>query len=226
MMLRTYIKNIILNSLTYDVFRFEDFNIEESITGANTKVKIKYDIFFYNISLIQDSESCDVYYNPGLVLSEESDTISMKFFEKNIVNSIHNWLDRTKIEMLNPIQERFINMEIKNFREQLDAKLNEIDNSFFTKAESDELKKRLDILEQMISDEKVKNTELQSEISKMKKEIEFLKNTVDKMEKKKWLRNALLKMWNWSQKPENQKLIEAGVNTVREISKIDFNNLQ
>lgn len=226
MMIRSYIKNVIYNSLNYDVFGFEDFHIDETTKSTETKVRIAYDNFFYIINLIQDRENCEIYYNPGLVLSNESGIIRMKYFEREIVESIHNWLLRTKTEMLNPVQERYINMEIQNFREQLDVKLREVDDSFFTKAESEELKERLDILEQMIVDEKSKNTDLQSDIDKMRNEIEFLKNTVDKMEKKKWFKYALLKMWNWSQKPENQNLIEAGVHAVSTISKVDFSKLK
>ena len=224
-MIRSYIKNKIFNSLNYDVFRFEDFVINESNSSTSTTMRIIYNSFFYNIRFTQDAESCEIYYNPGFVLSEESDTITMKYIERSIEDSIHDWLRRTKKEMLNPVQERYINMEIQDFRKELDAKLNEIEDTFFTKEESEKLKERLDILEQMISDEKLKNADMQSEVNKMRSEIEFLRNTVDKMERKKWIKNAFLKIWAWGKDPENQKLIEAGVNTIKTISNMDLSNL-
>lgn len=168
------------------------------------------------------NEECELRYKPGKLYKMEKDGIGIRQFDAIIVKSIHNWLDRVKIDMLNPLQERYISQTIQDFKVQLEEKLNEMDNSLFTKEECEELKGRLDSLEEMISVEKNQNDELKSEIEKMKDEIEFLKDTVDKLTKKKWLRNAMLKMWTWSQKPENRKLIKSGVDTVKTISKMDL----
>jgi len=59
----------------------------------------------------------------------------------------------------------------------------------------------------------------------MKEEIEFLKQSIDTLTKKKWLKNALVKMWSWGQKEENRKLIESSVEAVKAISQMDFPKL-
>ena len=223
-MIRNAVKNKIYNSLNFDVFRYEDFNIEEK-EEEDIYIKINYNNFYYYIFLNKFENVFDIYCKPGLVLSEESCSLDMGHFEGGIEMNIRKWLIRTKNEMLNPVQERYINSKIQNFRKELDAKLNEIEDTFFTKEEGEKLKERLDILEQMISEEKFKNTDLQSEIDKMRSEIEFLKDTVDKIEKKKWIKNAILKIWSWGQNPENKQLIEAGVSTIKTISNMDLSNL-
>lgn len=218
-MIRDCVKNIIFQALNYDIFRFEDFSIEEK-DYSNGTIKISNDEYYYLIHF--SAEECRATYSPGVVLTVENDNIQNRRFEMQIVDSLHNWLNRVKRDMLSPLQDRFINQAIQDFRVQLDDKLNEIDNSLFTKEECEELKSRLDMLEEMIEGKENQNEELNSEVKKMKAEIEFLKDSVDKLTKKKWLKNAMLKMWIWSQKPENRKIIEAGVDTVKTISKMDL----
>lgn len=223
-MIRSCIKNAIFDTLNYNIFRFEDFSISEKSSqyGEDT-IQIFMDEYYYLMEF--DENKCTISYSPGNVFMEESYSIEIGKFEYEITKSIQDWLRRVKKELLNPLQERFINQTIQDFKAKLDEKLNEIDDNFFTREECEELRNRLDVLEEMISDEKNQNAELKSEVEKMKDEIEFLKNTVGKSTKKKWLKSAMIKMWTWSQKPENKKLIEAGVDTVKIISKIDFPNI-
>lgn len=51
--------------------------------------------------------------------------------------------------------------------------MKDVEDSTFTREECDELKVRLENLEEIISKEMSKNDELQSEVEKMKDEIEF-----------------------------------------------------
>lgn len=60
----------------------------------------------------------------------------------------------------------------------------------------------------------------------MKKEIEFLKNTINNTTKRKWLKNTLLKLRAWSQNPQNQELIKLGMNGVKAISQLDFKDIR
>ncbi|MCI8902087.1 MAG: hypothetical protein HFH76_16020 [Lachnospiraceae bacterium] len=90
----------------------------------------------------------------------------------------------------------------QNFREEIENKLCEMEDGYFTKDEGDELRVRLEQLEKMIR-EKDSQEELQVEISKMKEELEFLKAAINTLTKKKWLKSALVKMWSWGQ---NEKI--------------------
>lgn len=82
---------------------------------------------------------------------------------------------------------------------------------------AEELKERFKKLEDMVQNNA---DESNAEFEKIGKEIEFLKLTIDSSSKKKWIKNALTKMWAWGQKTENQKLIESGFNAVKAIAQV------
>lgn len=223
-MIRQSIKNIIFEALNYDIFRFEDFEIKESSTYSGERLLISKDEYFYQISL--EESACKIYYCPGKVMEKENDTIAIGSFENKINSDIHSWLGRVKRDMLDPLQERFITQSLQEFQTKLNEKLEEMTSDMlFTSEEKIELKERLDMIEKMIIENNSENADLQSEIKKMQREIEFLKSAVDTLTKKKWLKNALTKMWTWGQQPENKKMIEAGAEAVKAISQIDFSKL-
>lgn len=225
-MIRQYIKNMLFDSLNYDIFRFEDFNISEQSENEKYIVIFSYDSnYYFQLVCSADDDYCRIEYSPGNLLMKEKNRISMGAFERYVAGQIHEWLDRVKKEILNPIQERFIGQAIQKFKEQLDDELSKVADEFFSKEESEELKKRLDVLEKIVLDGNSQTSNLKNEVEKMKQEIEFLKLTVDTLSKKKWLKNAITKMYTWSQQSENKKLIEAGADVIKKISQIDIPNM-
>lgn len=219
-MLRDCIKNIIFNSLNYDIFRYEDFNIEEYNRKDNV-IWICYNDYYCKMVFKTDSDYCNMVFSPGEILVKETSELAISSFEYHISSEISKWLDRIKREMLNPVEKRYINDSIQTFREEMESKLSEMEEGYFTNEEGDELRERLEKLEKIILD-KESQEEIQSEITKMKNEIEFLKQTISTLTKKTWLKNAIIKIWTWGQKEENRKLIETGVEVVKSISPIDI----
>lgn len=226
MIIRDCIKNEIFDTLNFDVFRFEDFTIEivsEETSISNTcNINIMYDNYFFE--LILDNDSCWMRYSPGNIFLENSEEIKLSEFIRLKENTIHNWLLRIKDDMLNPVEKRFLDDKIYKFREELESRLDEIEDGYFTKEEGDELRDRLDQIEKMILD-RDSQEELHTEITKMKEEIEFLKLTIDNLSKKKWLKNALVKIWSWGKKEENRKLIESGFEAVKAITQMELPKL-
>lgn len=220
-MLRDCIRNIIYNALNYDIFRYEDFTIDV-IDDYKSTVHIQYDN--YHCKMEFNSDYCVMKFSPGKVLTDETVELKLSNFEYHIKDQIYEWLKRIKRDILNPVEKRFIDDSIQKFREEVDSKLSEIEDGYFTKSEGDELRERLDQLEKMIL-KRDSQEEMQSDIAKMKEEIEFLKATINTLTKKKWLKNALVKMWSWGQKEENRKLIESGMEAVKAISQIDVPKL-
>lgn len=217
-MIRDCIKNIIFNSLNYDIFRYEDFKINEA-NGYNSEISICYNDYYYKMEFKYND--CNMVFSPGEILMKETSNLELSSFEYHISSEIRKWLDRIKREMLNPIEKRFIDDSIQTFREEMESKLSEMEDGYFTNEEGDELRERLEKLEKIILD-KESQEEIQSEITKMKNEIEFLKATISTLTKKKWFKNAIIKIWTWGQKEENRKLIETGVEVVKSISPIDI----
>lgn len=226
MVIRDSVKNEIYAALNYDIFRFEDFIVNtvdnaERIIDSCT-IRILYDKYFFDINL--NNNNCFVQYSPGDFFLQDREEMKLLEFIKFKEQKIHNWLLRIKDDMLNPLEKRFISDSIQKFREEIEDKFEEIEDGYFTKDEGDKLRERLEQLEKMIL-ERDSQEELQDEISKMKDEIEFLKATIDTLTKKKWLKNALVKMWSWGQKEENRKLIESGLEAVKTISQMDIPQL-
>lgn len=220
-MLRNTVKNKICNALNYDIFRYEDFIVDENDDYKPT-ISIWYNEYYFKMEF--ESNNCHMVFSPGEILMEETVEIKLFYFEQQMGEQIYKWLRRIKVEMLNPIEKRFIDDSIQKFREEMDNKFSEMEDEYFTNEEGDKLRERLDQLEKMIL-EKDSQEEMQSEIIKMKEEIEFLKATINTLTKKKWLKNALVKMWSWGQKEENRKLIESGVEAVKAISQMDIPKL-
>lgn len=217
-MLRDCIKNLIFRALNDDIFRYEDFTVDETDDYENT-LYIQYNDYYFR--MVFDSDYCEITYSPGKIFIEETDELKILNFEYYIVTKIKEWLNRIKSEMLNPIEKRFIDDSIQKFREEMDSKLSEVDDGYFTNEEGNELREKLEQLENLIL-ERDSQKEMQSEIVKMKEEIEFLKATINTLTKRKWFKNALMKMWSWGQKEENRKLIESGVEAVKAISQMDI----
>lgn len=223
MEIRERVKNIIYNALNYKFFLFEDFVIEESgryVCG----LKILYDKYYFDIGYNDGDGKWQIRFSPGKILTEDSTTIAMHEFENRIVRVIQLWLDLVIEDMLNPLEMRFIVNSIQEFKSEIDNKLNKMEDSYFTKEEGDVLREKLEQIENMILNQTAQD-EKEKEILKMKEEIEFLKQSIDTLTKKKWLKNALVKMWSWGQKEENRKLIESGVEAVKAISQMDFPKL-
>lgn len=223
MIIRDNVKNKIYHALNFDFFRYEDFSIEiaDNKDGFVDECvfTISYDKYYFEI--IFDSNKCRITFSPGDIYVDGSDEIKIDVFMKRYEDYIHEWLIRVKEDILNPVEKRFIDSEINKFKVEMEHKLEEIDDSYFTKEEGNELKERLEQLENSIL-EQSSQKELQTEIVKMKEEIKFLKETINTLSKKKWLRNALIRIWTWARKEENRNLIESSVETIKTISQMDI----
>lgn len=228
-MIRESVKQEIFNSLNYDIFRFEDFAINEERNGDVYKMYIEKDEFYFIISIEEtyDEINIKITYSPSDVLKEYSEKISLIRFNTAIESKIKKWLIEIKKEMLTPLQCRYFDNTIDAFREEINSKLDGIEDTYFTNVEAEKLKDKLEQLEKIIADRENDELEkeLKKEIAKMKDEINFLKNTISSTKKRKWLKNALLKMGAWSKNPQNQELIKMGIDGIKTISQIDFKNI-
>lgn len=219
MEIRGRIKNIIYDALNYGFFRFEDFDVAEQ-GNFGLVLKISYEKYFFRMEFYEYESKCDIKFSPGKILMEDTSVIKLSDFEHEIERLIRVWLNMIKEDLLNPLEMRFVENSIQEFKSEIENKLKEIEDEYFTKEEGIQLKEKLERIESMILD-KADQEEMQSEILKMQQEIEFLKATVDTLTKKKWLKNMLIKIWVWGQKEENQRLIKSGVDAVKTISQID-----
>jgi hypothetical protein len=228
-MIRESIKHEIYEKLNYDIFRFEDFVVKEKLNDQEYFIDIRKNEFYFMIKFdFNDSSNVRILYLPGMIFNEDTELIPLSNFNSSVKRSIASWLTRVKIEMLNPMQCRYIDNTIEAFIDDINSKLDNIDDTYFTKSEGEDLAIRLEKLEILLTERESKdeNKELLQEITRMKNEISFLKNTIDKMTKRKWLKNTLLKMRAWSKNPQNKELIMMGMEGVKAISQLDFPNIK
>lgn len=222
-MIRNSVKNYIFQRLNYDIFRTEDFDIFEEKTDNSYIINITYDSYYFKVEFPLDNHSnYIVEYCPGRFIAEcaeRTERGDLAFLNQ----AIPKWMSMLRAEVMNPLERRFFDGELQNFKEQLNSKLDKMDDSYFSKAEGEELKERLKILEDMIQNN---SEEASEEIEKIGREIELLKTTIDSSTKKKWIKSALTKIWAWGQKPENQKLIESGFNAVKAISQVEIPDIK
>lgn len=218
-MIRNSVKYIIYDALNYDIFRFEDFKIIEG--NQYTIISIYYDEYFFKVGT-KSLDSLEIVFSPGVVRDQESDEISLDHFEMKIGTIIHKWLGRIKRDLLTPIQKRFVIEQLDKFRAEMNDKLKDMDDTFFSADEGRQLKEKLDELEANFVQASQENEEIKDELAQLKSEISFLKQTINTMSKKKWLGHALMKLFTWSQKKENQMLIKSGVEAVKAIAQIDM----
>lgn len=222
-MIRDSIVADILSALDYDIFRIEDFEVVKVAEKDFEEISIQYNEWYYNIVFDLKNHSCLAEYSPGCLYVKEKDQFLISTFQEKLKESILRWENSVKQELFNPLQQRFIFEQLEQFKEKLDNKLNEVDDSYFSKEEGEELKQRLEELKENFIKA---NKETEEELNKLRAEIDFLKTTVDTLSKKKWLRNAATKIWAWGQKKENQELIKTSAKAIKAISQIDISEIE
>lgn len=232
-MIRDGVKQDILDNLNYDIFRLDDFIIQGELTDTRYNISISKEGFYFKVLFNASNDKiATIMYSPGEVFLETVEKIEIDNFialREIMKRNMRNWLNRVKGEMLNPIQVRYFDNAIESFLEEMNVKLDGVEDTYFTKEEGNELARRLEQLEELMTskaDDAKENKKLLNEMSKMKKEIDFLKQTINKMPRKRWLKNTLLKIRAWGKDPENQELLKMGVETVKAISQIDMPNFK
>ncbi|WP_249850995.1 hypothetical protein [Bacillus subtilis] len=201
-------------------FTADDFNISTSEKLNNNykelTLKITYIYhkdYYLSFNLNTDGEMKSLKLSPGKLLSREK--ISGTFTYGTLTTEINTWVKNLRNEMRNS----FVGRQIKDTQEKIEEiekiieeKFEEASESYFTKAEGQKLKDKLDELEEKYSSAFDKSEELKSELKAEKKklhqEIELLKDQVQYLTKKKWVTALMVKLVNWcARNPQAAKQI-------------------
>lgn len=188
---------------------------------------------FYRIALVYNKKyffKVEKYYHekaiftycPGdfLEIEQSESTLSSEKY----LEAVLKWLERIDQLYMTDAKLRVINEKVEMQKKQLDnilEKIDEMPDKTFSDEESKTILERLEKLESdlrenddLMRDEVV---ELKEELHKMQQEVELLKNTLNNMSKKGWLKMFAIKVFNWSKKPENRELISAGIEAAQQI---------
>jgi len=222
------INNTIDKHIRFDSadFRIEPFKAPQN---AFTTLTIKYSVepkykivFKIPTSTTTDKDSYSSYYAfsgsvcPGPLAYEE--TFSFKG-EEGVFERISIWLNCIWEELSsNPIVKK-----VENQQQQIDEifeKFESIQDGYFSDDEAEELKKRLESLEETLKIQIKQNSEekkiFEQEVAKLHNDIDTLKQTVQSLKKKGWLKSFTSKVYKWSKDSDNRKMLKDGYSVIRE----------
>jgi|GEM_PF-1160501 len=225
-------KDILITLDKHNRFESSDFKIEpikesrNSFTTLTIKftVEPKYKIIFkIPTSLTIDK---DGYSNPYYALSGSvcpgpfsfEETFEFKNTE-GIFERITSWLNCIWEELsANPIVKK---IEIQ--QQQIDEiflNFDSIKDEYFTEQEANDLRSRLDSLEETLKSQIEKNNEdkkvFEEDVSKLHNDIDTLKLTVQSFKKKGWLKTFTTKLHKWTKDSDNRKMLMGGYEIIRE----------
>jgi len=154
---------------------------------------------------------------PGSVAEQEKTTC---YGKDDLLGRIAEWADDLRAELKAiPLSREF---EAERARvEALVAQLADLPDEYFTRAEADELRARLEDLEARFVDhlnatvdESAANNERLEHISR---EFDMLKSSVDVLSKPSWATSFLAKCARWLRDPANRSLIVDGADVARKL---------
>ncbi len=236
-MLRAAQKNEIIKTINNsDIFDFYDFELKEKDAHVMIKYLHSKKDFYFSFHVPKEETYKTIlntakkgfwfigWMQPGRISSSEN--FSLEGFDR-VYEQIELWLKELDVELVDlHIQKKLINTEEKI--EEILGKINEmteeLEDTFFTREEAENLMEKLDSMEKSIIDnlEKVitDKTELEKEIIHLKKEIEKLKNSTERISKKNWVKKCFYKMGEWTLNPEKRNFILGGIKFLGGVSKI------
>ncbi|MEC1406675.1 hypothetical protein [Bacillus halotolerans] len=217
---QTFLMNL-REKLEGNGFTADDFKISTSTTLNKNFLDeltlqityIYHNDYCFSFILNPDGEMKDLEISPGKLLSREK--INGTFSYGTLTREITTWVKNLRKEMRNSVVGRQIKEtqeKIEEIEKILEEKFEEVSESYFTKAEGQKLKDKLDELEEKYSSAFDKSEELESELKAEKKklhqEIELLKDQVQYLTKKKWATALMVKLVNWcARNPQAAKQI-------------------
>ena len=172
----------------------------------NRNVETDYEVEVYNINAVL----C-----PGEMSLKETQHFEGK---KELLKRIRSWQDNLWEELISiPVQKEMEKQEI--IINELKQKVKDLPDTFFTEEEGEDIKKKLQDLEDSLTERiekeiKDKN-ELEKSINELHLEIESLKETVYSLNKQNWFKSAIAKTYNWLSKDKNRKLLIEGTKLLK-----------
>lgn len=235
-MLKESFKKSILDCLNKVPFSESEFILEETedkdfwskINVLTIRWRIEKD-FYYKISISGRKTTSNenktphfefkTTYSPG----ELSDEEAMNFSDENSLHdSINIWLSMIEEQVINTgnlkiLRNRLEQQEIiiMSITEKIDG----LTEESFSDVEEETINNKLDEIRAEINrkldEQSSKNEAQRNELIKMKQEIEFLKNTIEQMNKKDWFKMLAFKIFNWTKNPENKQLLSKGIEVAK-----------
>ena len=251
-MIRNKTKSDIMNALdNHKYFSATDFRIRIK----NQTINIKYDFepkFYFNLSLPvrTSSKTLKTTKPPGILGTREYEVEkevevyiinakicpgemvlveNIKFEGKTqIANEIYKWLNSIWEEMQSIPINKLVEEQNKII-EEIKLKVDGISEEYFTIEEGEDLKTKLDSLEDLlkekIEEQSEKNENLAKKLKELEEQIDILRDTIFILNKKNWFKSSMTKMYKWISKEDNRKLLKDGVKLLKPLLPESVNNI-
>ncbi|POZ57200.1 hypothetical protein LYSIN_01984 [Lysinibacillus sphaericus] len=199
--------NAFLQEVEYELngnyFFVEDFIIETRNYQSFIELNIVYIYlpqYKFEGEIYKDEARFKVEFNPGTVTTiVKRDQLSKYEF----LSSIREWLKNTHTEMTKtPIARQVNNHEelLKLIQEKVNS-MGENGERFFTKEEGEELRNKLNELEELYKKsvvEQYENKQTQEkELQKFNFELNTLRNHLEVLNRKNWFLSFSVRLFNW-----------------------------
>lgn len=196
---KTFLKEI-ENELNGKHFLSDDFNIKTESYTNYIKLIIRYSYlpqYTFEGFIYTNEEKFDARFNPGTVaIVVKKDNLLRQEF----LIAIREWLNNTYSEMTNSPLERKVKEHdeiLKSWQEKIHS-MGEEGEHFFTKEEGEELRNKLNELEELLENGIIQKDEnIQQDLDKLHSEVNTLREHLQVLTKKNWLLSFSVRLYTW-----------------------------
>lgn len=199
---KTFLKEVEYE-LNSEHFLSDDFNIKTESYNNYIKLIIKYSYlaqYMFEGYIYTNEERFDARFNPGTVaiIVKKENLLKQEF-----LMAIREWLKNTYNEMTNSPVERKVKEHdeiLKSWQEKIQS-MGEEGEHFFTKEEGEDLRKKLNELEELLKNEIIGKEESEYEqkqdLDKLNSEINTLRQHLKVLNKKNWFLSFSVRLFAW-----------------------------
>lgn len=140
--------------------------------------------------------------------------------EETFLDSITKWTVRVYEELKSRPLHR-LQVEQQKKLDELFEQIESISDDYFSAEEGNQLRERLDQLEEQLANTILARTESEEqqehELAQLRQEIATLKNTVEALNKSNWVKSLMVRAFGWLKDPENRKVLKSGAELAKDL---------
>ncbi len=201
-----------------------DFTITQSKDDNNEpRLRLAYAFnadYFLDVVFEPDPNRTEMFFvtlSPGNVLKTESVTIKN---EDSLLQCARNWSIRVR-EELDALPFLRETEEIRNRIKEMEERISEFPDEYFSREEANEIKRRLDEVESKLKEHITKSTtneeEAKEKTTQIEKDVQFLKAMTDGQTKRNWIGSMLVRVAKWMGSPEGQQVLVSGTEVAKHL---------
>jgi hypothetical protein len=158
-----------------------------------------------------------VFAIPGEILKNEHRVLDER---SSLLSAVREWVKRIEAELRAiPLARKVAEQEEQ--LADLTAKFADMSDGFFSAAEAEELRSRLDAFEQRFAESIRQNTDDHEEadrrVDELHNEIVRLKEQLETLTRTGWSKRTLVRITGWLSDPMNRKLLKSGADLAKDL---------